>query len=627
MAGAVAPGGNWGVAVMLSVASGLLALVWAWIKLRSFARQDTPVSALVVVFSAWFLGFSALAVLLPLDLALDAGANAALLVLWQINYWVTLLGSWVVLPIVMEYWAAGEFTAKARLLAALRHNAKFYLYAGAALCGAVLVLGLRSGFEPALVSSYLVAAANAYGMALVVLMLGYGLVEVPREVLHRSDPRRMLVYHYVCAPVADQNLLDAQVELAEVVAQVRQLNDAEGSDASASAYACVRALAEAAERECLSESGGGASARRLSSLRSNSSGGGGAGGGAASTINPSSLRRLAALHYRLKKAVVRAQRAQFEMANIGEQTAQLEQLVQRLDPATSYHRLDGSNNPELERLEGRVAPVPALTLRYRHSFWRGAGWALVVLSLVLLYNECVAPFVPKASLFALMLHAAEAPGVRFLCAALPLAYMAICVYAALFKFKLLESLALHRGRQTDAYCLLANASYLGRLQFSLGVNYIAMLHPEDVGGRLAFQTLVGDMDAVPFLGSQLSRALPPLLIALLAVCTFFNLFDKLAALLGIETNPDPGQVDTRGSSEELERGKQIVERNRARAGRRAARAGRGSSDARLARGEGGASGRLDDASAITANAPGAAAAEEDGVFLEMESRGFRSFRS
>lgn len=83
-------------------------------------------------------------------------------------------------------------------------------------------------------------------------------------------------------------------------------------------------------------------------------------------------------------------------------------------------------------------------------------------SLILLWCECVAPFNEDLSVFAIALHYSEGSFAIQVLSFLPLVYMAACAYLALFKFKLLDNLALYGNQQTDVYFLLYNACYFGK---------------------------------------------------------------------------------------------------------------------------------------------------------------------
>ena len=70
-------------------------------------------------------------------------------------------------------------------------------------------------------------------------------------------------------------------------------------------------------------------------------------------------------------------------------------------------------------------------------------------------------------MFAVVLHNAQSSFAIQILSFLPLAYMAACAYLALFKFKLLDKLALYGNQQTDVYYLLYNACYFGRIKLAI----------------------------------------------------------------------------------------------------------------------------------------------------------------
>ena len=75
-----------------------------------------------------------------------------------------------------------------------------------------------------------------------------------------------------------------------------------------------------------------------------------------------------------------------------------------------------------------------------------------------------------------------------LMALLPLAYMTLCTFRTLFKFRLISQFYLTPAR-SSAGSLLFNAQYLVRLQFPLCVNYLLLLRYEGSEGS-AFRRLM-----------------------------------------------------------------------------------------------------------------------------------------
>ncbi|KOX74486.1 LMBR1 domain-containing protein 2 [Melipona quadrifasciata] len=118
--------------------------------------------------------------------------------LWRIVYWTSQCLTWLILPIMQSYIKAGDFTVQGKLKSALIDNAIYY---GSYLfiCGILLIyIALKPGFDfdgqklKAIASS----ASNTWGLFLLVLLLGYALVEVPRGLWNASKPGYTLNYSY-----------------------------------------------------------------------------------------------------------------------------------------------------------------------------------------------------------------------------------------------------------------------------------------------------------------------------------------------------------------------------------------------------------------------------------------------
>ena len=59
------------------------------------------------------------------------------------------------------------------------------------------------------------AAANAWGLLLSTVMLGYGLVEVPRGLWYDANVERCLRYLEFRAPKVKEDMVDAEADLYE----------------------------------------------------------------------------------------------------------------------------------------------------------------------------------------------------------------------------------------------------------------------------------------------------------------------------------------------------------------------------------------------------------------------------
>lgn len=169
-----------------------LAAITAWI-LRAYAMETISWPYLAVVYACWFLGFAG-TLLLPLDMvdSHHRATSSAMEGLWYFVFWTTFVLAWVVTPLMMEYWAAGDFDPKHRFRTSLRVNLKFYL--ALLVVFAVIIVAILVGkhFSLSKLVAYLIAAANSWGLLLIVMLLGYGVVDVPRSLWQRSKPEEEL---------------------------------------------------------------------------------------------------------------------------------------------------------------------------------------------------------------------------------------------------------------------------------------------------------------------------------------------------------------------------------------------------------------------------------------------------
>ena len=118
--------------------------------------------------------------------------------LWKVVYWSSQLLTWLILPLMQSYSQAGEFTRWGKLRSALWDNAIFY----SSYILIALILLVYVATQPSLhltwdrTKAIAAAASNTWGLFVLVLLLGYGLVEVPRNLWNRSQRGYQLHHTY-----------------------------------------------------------------------------------------------------------------------------------------------------------------------------------------------------------------------------------------------------------------------------------------------------------------------------------------------------------------------------------------------------------------------------------------------
>jgi LMBR1-like membrane protein len=109
----------------------------AWL-LHHFSRPKTPPAIYLITYLAWLCAFS-IVFLIPLDIQKDAADS--LEVVWTILFWVGFVCTWMMLPMVQEYYDNGGFTWKQKLRLACKQNGILVLVAGSLVI--ILVVYLK----------------------------------------------------------------------------------------------------------------------------------------------------------------------------------------------------------------------------------------------------------------------------------------------------------------------------------------------------------------------------------------------------------------------------------------------------------------------------------------------------
>ena len=206
---------------------------------RRFALPSIPTMYGVCVMVSWYFGFLGI-ILLPLDLALtlESGPNKSppgeLLPLWLFVYWVTFVFAWLLDPILQAYHDAGQYTWQERLRAAVRANVRFYVIAIISIVAFAVWRALSTGTKLSEVVEFLIGISNAYGLVFIILMLGYSLVAVPRQLYAYAHPEQQLRSIEFHAWECLSNFENAEYELRALAGAIDAVRERTSSAALAS---------------------------------------------------------------------------------------------------------------------------------------------------------------------------------------------------------------------------------------------------------------------------------------------------------------------------------------------------------------------------------------------------------
>ncbi|KHN88143.1 LMBR1 domain-containing protein 2 -like protein [Toxocara canis] len=152
-------------------------------------------------------------------------SDHVLLSTWRVMYWTAQLLTWqIVLPLMQSYSNAGDFTVVGKLRSAAYNNAVYY---GIYLTVFIFLLFYAALKGVSLNAEHLkviiISASNTWGLFLLVALLGYGLVEVPRQLwlMGVKGYRLNKTYFDIDKLSADKN--EAEDALKEVYQEARSV--------------------------------------------------------------------------------------------------------------------------------------------------------------------------------------------------------------------------------------------------------------------------------------------------------------------------------------------------------------------------------------------------------------------
>lgn len=151
-------------------------------------------------------------------------SDGTLTKLWRFIYWTSQFLTWLVLPIMQSYSMVGDFTTIDKLKSAIRANLIYYSSFGAIFFVLLLYVLFNYGLHnfTTSVKVILITSSNTWGLFLLVVLLGYGLVELPRYLINRSGYSQSLNQLYFRVAQVNAEKCEAEEKLDDVLEEIHQ---------------------------------------------------------------------------------------------------------------------------------------------------------------------------------------------------------------------------------------------------------------------------------------------------------------------------------------------------------------------------------------------------------------------
>ncbi|GFR49399.1 hypothetical protein Agub_g11451 [Astrephomene gubernaculifera] len=497
--------------------------------LRRYCAKSVVFTVKVTTAYAWLTAMAVVAIV-PLDVfsTLDNKKPVELGYMWNVAFWSTQILTWLLLPFFQYYSDAGDFTVKGKCLTSLKENAILY--------GSVAAVGLV-GIAALLISKKMtldglvglgIGLSNAFGLIASIILLGYGLVEIPRN-MWKADPERQLKWCAHRAGKYAEAVMKSTAELETVVTIIAANERQMRRHDPLRKYMDI--IVEHVEKESpikpsdLAARGGG-----LGAGRSGGGAGGGLGGIDIESMNAEDLEYnydvagLAALRRRMFYAIstYKGDRALYE--EVMAEAFELEDVVKCRQLADFSPR-----QPTRSPIKRAVWYYKCVLRAHWH---RVLAVIFAGLSLLIVWAEATIVSPVDISPLSLLIKGSQNSefGVQLI-TLLPLAYICAATYAALFSITAFDYNKLI-PRATIGSAFMQNGTLMCRFAAPTCWNFYHMIRmtSRDAGSpSTVFEDKMGSMDVPRFLRQHLNTYLPLILVVECAI-TALNLWDRIMGI-------------------------------------------------------------------------------------------------
>ncbi|KAG2198566.1 hypothetical protein INT46_007720 [Mucor plumbeus] len=507
--------------------------------------KSQPWYVTVVCTIGWFFPFWII-FLLPLDLASTIHDDKQgrvpfayvsqhfLFIAWRILYWTSFCLTWLAIPMMQAYVNTGDFTVVKRLKSAIQVNIRFYsIYVVIGTIGLIyLVFGsgltTREGIQ-----SYVMAAANSWGLFLVIVFMGYGLVSVPRSLWYSGNYDRHLFQHYANAARLKEECMDSELEFNELAKTMNAISK--------------RVMMEITEiRHCINVMN-----RRFPFVLHEAFS-----GRDNSIIIPRDLTEdyLVKISKSMILAIRMRDRKNALWKNLLNEAFYLQDIINNKDKRnrrfTSTLR---SKDTKTKWSDFKSSVEWWWMLRIAPNLNKILAIVFSVVSVCIIWSEIVFN-VKRPVIISIVYYALNACGTNYaaleIMAFFTLMYMCICVYSSLFKIRFFNLYILIPNHHTDENSLLWFTGYMCKMMAPLCYNFINLAVDSPGVSKAVFTTFMGKADLIKFLGAFADWF--PIIILIPSLSLLFNVQGRCLGFCGIKSPYQNSDDDDINNNDDME---------------------------------------------------------------------------
>ncbi|RWS01916.1 LMBR1 domain-containing protein 2-like protein [Dinothrombium tinctorium] len=481
--------------------------------------------------------------------------------LWKIVYWTGQALTWIVLPMMQSYSMAGDFTTLGKLRSAFVENAIYYGSFALIFIVLLIYVIIHTSLDLANLKVICITASNTWGMILLVVLLGYGLVEIPRSCYYTSLFDRTMSYLYFRVAKLSAEKCEAEEKLDDTLEEIQH-----AYETILTSNTVFKPHIDIVLEKCPPEWRQQLVSRYTEANKNRRY-------NASATCNEKSLIRL---HQAINRAMQTHLRTHCQWDHLITKTIEWEDVPKNeTNPLKMYKPTltarHSSNDFITLILNYLYTPKVEWYWKcvIRSRFYRYLSYLLFMFSIMVIWSELTFSIVtPPLSIFALIFEGAKQSYNYFLIevvSIVSIAYLSICTYYTVFKIRIFNYYYLADHHQTDEYSLIFAGMLLCRLTPPLCLNFLSLIHldlarsKETVAQETAFTHIMGhaNTNAIPIVSNGLNIYLP-ILMCLFCLATFFQFGSRLLHAMGIEQFI----IDDEMTTDLIREGKELVKREK-----------------------------------------------------------------
>lgn len=484
----------------------------------------------------------------------------SLILVWRLIYWTSQFLTWILMPLMQSYSKSGEFDNIKKIKYAIRSNLIYYSSLGAIFTILLVYFVLRNGIPSfSNLRLIMISSSNTWGLFLLVVLLGYGLVELPRYLLDRSKYSQYLNRLYFQVATVNAEKCEADEKLDDVLEEVHQAYTV----LSASDHNYLKQYLEQIVEKCPTEF-----RRKLNTFRRQA---------AASNTNYEpdeskyssfDMQYMIRLHQKVINALHLHDKVTCKWRHLIEKVIQWEDVARNQTNHESLETRKFKSSLPKEKSIFLFIYTPRIEWYWKCVIrvWilRITGSLMALFSLIVVMSEIAFPisvFSVKISLLGYFIDTFQESQQYFyleLFSIISIGYLAVCAFYTVFHVKIFNIYYLAPNKRTDEYSLLFSGMLLCRLTAPLCLNYLSLVYRDSSKvEETAFTTIMGHLDLIPFVKNGL-YVFMPFCISAICLAIYFNVANHFLHKFGFDRFIEDDEV----TLDLLQTGRELVKREK-----------------------------------------------------------------